>query len=105
MEGLHIEMATLKMMGNFLQNSGWTAVIQNSGIATAGTADSFLNAASVTKTRMAHQVTACALYKLLKSAFEEDTSCDDNFDQWCLRKSDKQPTFKFLLMTLELQLQ
>lgn len=103
--GLHIEMATLKMMGNLLQRSGWTAAIQHSGIATAGTADSFLHAACVTKTRMVHQVTACTLYKLLKAAFEDDTSGDDiSFEQWCITKSAQQPTFKFWFMILELQL-
>ena len=66
--GLHIEMAAFMTIGNLLKESGWTAVLTEAGIASSGTAESFLSASSVTKTRLAHQVTACTLYKLLQCA-------------------------------------
>ena len=72
--GLHIEMTALKMIGNVLKQSGWTTVIEEANIASSGTADSFLSASNVTKTRQAHQVTACSLYNLLKAAY--DVTCD-----------------------------
>jgi hypothetical protein len=56
--GLHIEMAALKTLGDLLDSSGWTGALVQAGVATAGTADSFLKAAHVTRTRRAHQVTA-----------------------------------------------
>lgn len=59
--GLHIEMAALKTLGNLLEGSGWTGALVQAGITTPGTADSFLNASHVTRTRRAHQVTASSL--------------------------------------------
>lgn len=56
--GLHIEMAALRSLGTLLQDSGWTSSIAEAGVASSGTAESFLSASSVTKTRQAHQITA-----------------------------------------------
>lgn len=39
--GLHIEMAMLKTIGDWLQGSGWTQALVQSDISTPGTADSF----------------------------------------------------------------
>jgi hypothetical protein len=61
--GLHIELAALKTLGDLLKSSGWTSALVQAGVATAGTADSFLTAAHITRTRRAHQVTACVLYQ------------------------------------------
>ena len=61
--GLHIEMAAFKDTGNLLKESGWTAVLTEAGIASSGTAESFLSASSVTETRLVHQVTACVFCK------------------------------------------
>lgn len=62
--GLHIEMAAFKSISTLLQDSGWTGALVDSGIAPSGTAESFLSASSLTRTRQAYQVTACVLYKL-----------------------------------------
>lgn len=69
--GLHIELAALKTLGDLLKSSGWTSALVQAGVATAGTADSFLSAAHITRTRRAHQVTACALYQALQEAHQE----------------------------------
>ena len=55
---LHIEMAALRTLGNWLQGSGWVQALAQAKIATAGTAESFLRASHVLRTRRAHQVTA-----------------------------------------------
>ena len=47
--GLHIEMTALKTLGDWLQGSGWTQALVQAEITTAGTADSFLRAAHVTR--------------------------------------------------------
>ena len=39
--GLHIEIAGLKDLVNWLQDSGWTNALEQVNVATAGTADSF----------------------------------------------------------------
>ena len=54
--GLHIEMAALRTLGDLLENSGWTGALVHAGVYTSGTADSFLKAAHVTRTRQAHQI-------------------------------------------------
>ena len=64
-----MEMIVLHSLGSLLPDSGWAGALIEAGVALSGTADSFLSAASVTKTFQAHQVTACSLYKLLQSAF------------------------------------
>jgi hypothetical protein len=43
----HIEMAVLKSIRTLLQKRGWTEAIVEAGIASMGTAESFLSASSV----------------------------------------------------------
>ncbi|QQP53238.1 uncharacterized protein LOC103506659, partial [Caligus rogercresseyi] len=82
--GLHIEMAALKTLGDWLKGSGWVQALVQAEIATAGTADSFLRASHVLRTRRAHQVTAAALYILQHHAY----------NRFCLeKKPEKQRTF------------
>ena len=68
--GLHIEMAALKTVGDWLKGSGWVQALVQAGITTVGTADSFIHAAHVTRTRRAHQVTLAALYILKHHAYD-----------------------------------
>ena len=49
--GLHIEMAALKTVGDWLKGSGWVEALVQADIATTGTADSFLSVAHVAHTR------------------------------------------------------
>ena len=70
---MHIELAALKTLGDWLESSGWTTAITESNIASAGTADSFLNAAHISRTIHAHEVTACALYILMKTSYTSYT--------------------------------
>ena len=55
--GLHIEMVVLKILGDLLEDSGWTAALVHAGVATSGTADSFLKVCHVTRTRRTLQIT------------------------------------------------
>ena len=48
--GLHIEMALWNMLGDYLAGSGWTISLIDAGIASSGTADSFLKASHLTRT-------------------------------------------------------
>ena len=54
MGGLHIEMAALKTLGDWLKGSGWPQALVQAEITTPGTADSLLRAAHVTRTRRVH---------------------------------------------------
>lgn len=96
--GLHIEMTAWRTLGAF-------------GRAFAsGTADSFLKASHVSRTRHAHQVTACSLHILMCRAYDEyveglsesDTKLE--FHQWQDYKSSSRPQFKYWSMVLKIQL-
>ena len=95
--GLHIEMALWRMVGSLLEDSGWTGVITEAEVASAGTADSFLHASHVTKTRHARQVTAMALVKLQHEAYETKPRLDDDdsFEAWKSNMQKTTPMFKF----------
>ncbi len=69
---LHIEMAGLKMIDDLLDGTGWTNALAQAEVATIGTADSFIYASHVARTRRAHQVTASSLYGFQRQAFERD---------------------------------
>ena len=66
--GLHIEMAALTTLRDFLDGSGWTHALTQADIATAGTAESFLKTSHIKRTRHAHQVSASALSILIHKA-------------------------------------
>ena len=57
--GLHIDMALWSTLGDILQSSGWTSALTESGVASSGTADSFLKVAHLVRTRHVHQVANC----------------------------------------------
>jgi len=108
--GLHIEMAALRSIGTFLQGSGWTAALGEAGVASSGSADSFLSASHVTKTRKAHQVSACSLYKLMKT--EYTNYCNGlaseekvlSFDDWHVKRREESPQFLYWNLVLEMEL-
>ena len=108
--GLHIEMAAFSSIGNHLKGSGWTSVLTDAGVASSGTAESFLTASSVTRTRQAHQVTAASLYRLMKTAYtdycsEATENCDEviNFEDWCKRRKLQSPLFHFWYLILSME--
>jgi hypothetical protein len=91
--GLHIEVAALKMLGDLLEDSGWTGVLVQAGvaIATSGRADSLLKASHVTHTRRAHQVTVSSLHLLLQKVYaecSEDTEDVMSLEDWCAERGD-----------------
>ena len=53
---LHIEMMFLKLIGNWVDGSGWSQVISDSGISSTGRAEALTSVHSVTRARYAHQV-------------------------------------------------
>ena len=105
-----IEMITWRTLGDFLDGSGWTSAIMQANVASSGTADSFLKASHVSRTRHAHQVTACGLHILMCRAYDEyveglsesDTKLE--FHQWQDYKSSSCPQFKYWSMVLKIEL-
>ena len=67
---LHIEMATLSFIGDWLQDSGWTTALSNSGVTTSGN-ESLLSGHNVASTKYVHQVTAYTLYQLMQQSLQK----------------------------------
>ena len=104
--GLHIEMAALRSLGTLLQDSGWTNALVEAGVASPGIAESFLTASNVTRTRQAHQITACGLYLLMKEAYQDFCSADSgqsalSFEDWCQKRKVESPQFEFWITVLD----
>jgi len=96
---LQIEMAALGTLGYLLKGSGWIETLVQADITTAGTADSFLYAEHVARTKRAHQVTAAALYILQYRAYKNcDIDTEDKplwFDEWCSKREESCAQFQY----------
>lgn len=107
--GLHIEMAFLRTLGDWLKGSGWVEAVVQAGISTIGTADSFLKVTHVSRTKRAHQVTVAALYILQHAAYDNYINMHSSsdvlsFDEWCNRQKDTIPQFQYWATVMELEL-
>ena len=97
--GLHIEMATLSMLGKWLNGSGWSSALIEAGVITPGSlrADALLSASHIKRTRYAHQITLASLYILHKSAYQsyctESAKFENSlsFETWCKTKCEQHP--------------
>ena len=54
--GFHIEMSFLKVLGQKLDRTEWISDLTEAKIASPGTAESFIKASNVLRTRNAHKV-------------------------------------------------
>ncbi|KAG7168383.1 hypothetical protein Hamer_G002412 [Homarus americanus] len=104
-------MAALRMAGSWLQGNGWAETLVQADIASPGTANSFLKAAHVTRTRRGHQITAATLNILQHKAYgtyTEDTQSDGHepleFGVWCQQRAECCPQFQYWATTLNLEL-
>ena len=103
-------MNLLKLLGDWLQGSGWTTALVQANITTSGRADSMLAGSHVTRTRYTHQVTAAALYILQTRAYQQyltqmpDGDNAISFEEWCIVQCAEQPQFKYWKWTMQLEL-
>ena len=108
MGGLHLEMASLKMVGHRLDKSGWDSALVQANIITRRRADGILKTAHITRSHYAHQVSACALYILQRKAYKEFTAGHESsniaFETWVQEKSDDHLHFQFCATVLEFEL-
>ena len=61
---LHIEIAFLDAISNWLDGSGWTNIFERAKITTTGQIESYLSGSKVKRTRYAHQVSLISLIHL-----------------------------------------
>ena len=80
MGGLHVYTALLKMVGHWLNKSGWGSALVQVDITTRGRADGILKAARITRSRYAHRVSACALHILQRKAYKEYKASRESSD-------------------------
>ena len=106
MGGLHIEMNVLKLLGDWLRDSGWTTVITQADITTSGRAEAILSGSHVTRSRYAHQVTAGSLKILIDCAYQQYQENEQNalsFEAWCEKQCKEQPQFKYWTIVFYLE--
>ena len=104
---LHVQMAFESLIGNLLDGSGWTTALTEFRIVGSGTADSFINASDVSKTRHIHEITACALYTLQKDvylAYSVEQTDPKSFQDWVAEKELASPQFYYWNLILKLEL-
>lgn len=81
-------------------------MLVDANVASSGTAQSFLHASHVSKTRYAHQVTAATLNILMRKAYQDYISSDENhedFKIWKEKKEGEFPQFQYWSLILKLQ--
>ena len=91
MGGLHIEVASLKMVGHWLNNSRWDSALVQADVTTRGRADSILKAAHITRSRYAHQMSACTRWAY-KAAIDNNRGPED-FTTWVQSSAQNTPGF------------
>ena len=81
--------------------------LTQANVASSETADSFLNASHLTRTRHGHQVSLLALHKLQDDAFLSCTEGPHNAEMkeaWRQSMIQKCPTFKYWDTVLQIEL-
>ena len=101
---------TMKTLGDWLQGIQPIEAIVQAEIAKPGTADSFLRAAHLTRTRRTHQITAAALFILQRQAYDrwchmhETDALDRDFEDWCYLRKHAIPQFQYWPTVFELEI-
>ena len=106
MGGLHVEMAFLAAMGDWLEGSGWASIMARAGVTTEGRAVGIEKGTCTARGQWAHQTCLAALSLLQRRAYEEyreeeETSLE--FDKWTQEKSSQHPQFSYWNTTMKLQ--
>ena len=68
---MHTEKMLCSVPGDWLDCSGWTTALTNSGILTSSKAQSFISIPHICRTLYFHNMSVAALYMLMKMAFEQ----------------------------------
>ena len=74
---LHIEMAYMSAIGDWIDGSGWVEVFQKATVTTPGRIEGFLSGTKVKRSRYAYQVSLATLKRLAKKAFVNQTEYHD----------------------------
>ena len=106
--GLHIQMRAWKVVGNWLEYSGWIEALIQGNIFTAGVADSLIKVSHVARTKQAHQIIASALALLLHKAFEiykkKFPQVYESIETWIDRRKRESLQFQYWHVAFQLEL-
>ena len=102
----HIEQAWLRLIGKWMDGCGWTDVISECNIASAGVAESLISVSHVTRSRHAHEVTAAALHMLLNDAYTDQAKAKtlSDFHAWCSQQCSSSVQFHYWLICFRLEM-
>ena len=109
---MHTEKMLWSVSGDWLDGSGWTTAITNSGISSSGKAQSFIGVHHICRTRYIHQVSVAALYVLMNKAYNQyiekaandDSLIPPSLDEWIKQLCASQPQADFWFKCMELDL-
>ena len=102
--GLHIEMVVLKLIGRWLEGSGWAEIINDAGITTPGRAEALQTGYNINRSRYAHQITLVVLHRLMRNAYKQEV--DDgsvDFVEWCNNQRATNTQFQYWNTVIDLE--
>lgn len=107
--GLHVEMAVLGMIGDWLAGSGWSAVMTTANVTTEGRADNLQKGHATSRAQWAHQVSEASLFHLMKQAYagyQQAISEEErlSFKEWRKDMETTHPQFTYWSKTPDLEL-
>ena len=103
-------MVAFKLLGDWLDGSGWNSALVAAEVATGGAADAFIKVTQVQRTRRVHQVTAACLFSLQSKAYSDYLEALENgeeplkFTEWVDKLSKDRPQFLYWNRVLFLEL-
>lgn len=96
MGSLHIEMAFINTLGDWLEGCEWVDILALAEIETPGTAESLLSGGHVKRSRYAHQVSAASLSLLLRRAWNaHNNAVLLSFPEWVSLRCNASAQFKY----------
>ena len=103
---LHVEMAMLSTIGDWLDGSGWLELIAKAGVTGPGN-NYLLNGKKVATTKYVHQVTATVLHRLMRHVYDLTENLKENkkdFDTWRKEMEGENPLFQYWSIALKLEM-
>ena len=96
MGALHIEMAFLNAIGDWMEGSGWVEVVSKAEINSPGRAEAFLSGSHVKRSRYV------ALHLLLLEAYEKSEG-EHSFEAWVSQRRTESVQFDYWFTVMQLE--
>ena len=101
---LHIEMAMVSTIGDWVGEGGWPELLANANVTGQGN-NSLLTGKVVAKSKCCHQVTAVVLHRLTRFAYTDNKhNIEMAFAPWRIYMEEKSPLFQYWSITLKMEM-